>query len=82
FVVTGATSGIGRATTEQLARHGARVIMACRDRDLCVKERRDIVLGTGNKQIYCRQVDLSSYESIRNFVAKLTSGQFFPVISG
>lgn len=30
FIVTGATSGIGRSTCEELSKHNARIIMACR----------------------------------------------------
>ena len=35
FVVTGANSGIGLATSQQLAARGARVVMACRDKSKC-----------------------------------------------
>uniref|UniRef100_A0A8R1ISN8 GOLD domain-containing protein n=1 Tax=Caenorhabditis japonica TaxID=281687 RepID=A0A8R1ISN8_CAEJA len=51
YIVTGATSGIGQATVEELAKRNARVIMACRNREKCVQVRRDIVLNTRNKQV-------------------------------
>ncbi|KAK5974630.1 DeHydrogenases Short chain [Trichostrongylus colubriformis] len=76
YVVTGATSGIGKATVEELAKRNARVIMACRNREKCVQVRRDIVLNTRNKQVYCRQCDLEDFDNIRTFVQKLSKGKF------
>ncbi|CAJ0586042.1 unnamed protein product, partial [Mesorhabditis spiculigera] len=76
YIVTGATSGIGLETTRELAKRGARVVMACRNREKCVQVRRDVVLETRNKQVYCRQCDLEDFDSIRNFVAKLSKGKF------
>lgn len=76
YIVTGATSGIGQATAEELAKRNARVIMACRNREKCVQVRRDIVLNTRNKQVYCRQCDLEDFDSIRTFVQKLSKGKF------
>nr|CDJ84282.1 Short-chain dehydrogenase reductase SDR domain containing protein [Haemonchus contortus] len=76
YIVTGATSGIGQATVEELAKRNARVIMACRNREKCVQVRRDIVLNTRNKQVYCRQCDLEDFDNIRAFVQKLSKGKF------
>lgn len=76
YIVTGATSGIGQVTAEELAKRNARVIMACRNREKCVEVRRDIVLNTRNKQVYCRQCDLSDFDSVLSFVSKLSKGKF------
>ncbi|XP_012536020.1 retinol dehydrogenase 13 isoform X2 [Monomorium pharaonis] len=67
-IVTGANSGIGKETTQELARRNAKVIMACRDMEKCETERRNIVLETKNKYVYCRKCDLASQDSIRTFV--------------
>lgn len=67
-IVTGANTGIGRETAFALAKGKAKVIMACRDMDKCEMARADIVLQTGNKFVYCRECDLASQQSIRNFV--------------
>lgn len=48
--------------------------MACRNRDKCIEKRRDITLKTKNKQVYCRQLDLSNFDSIKNFVEKIEHG--------
>ncbi|KYM97530.1 Retinol dehydrogenase 13 [Cyphomyrmex costatus] len=69
-IVTGANSGIGKETVLELAKRNARVIMACRDMEKCEMERRNIVLDTKNKYVYCRKCDLASQESIRNFVTQ------------
>lgn len=74
YIVTGATSGLGKLTTEELAKRRARVIMACRDRNKCISVRRDIVLATKNKQIYCRRLDLEDFDSVERFVSKLSTG--------
>ncbi|KAI6189469.1 Oxidoreductase, short chain dehydrogenase/reductase family protein [Aphelenchoides bicaudatus] len=76
YIVTGATSGIGLKTTEELAKRHAMVIMACRNREKCIEKRRDVTLATKNKQIYCRQLDLSNFESIKSFVDKIDQEKF------
>lgn len=69
-IVTGANSGIGFETARELAKRGAHVYMACRNMKSCEKERKEIVLESMNKHVYCRECDLSSMQSIRNFVDK------------
>lgn len=68
IIVTGANTGIGKETVRTLAKHGAKVIMACRDMKKCEEARTEIVLESRNKYIYCRECDLASQKSIRNFV--------------
>lgn len=69
-IVTGANTGIGFETAHQLAKRGAHVYMACRNMKKCEEARREIVLGTKNQYVYCRECDLSSMESIKEFVKK------------
>lgn len=69
-IITGTTSGIGLETARALAKREAHVYMACRDMKKCEKVREEIVLESKNKHVYCRECDLSSLESIRNFVKK------------
>ncbi|XP_073997219.1 retinol dehydrogenase 13-like [Rhodnius prolixus] len=67
-IITGANTGIGKETARELAKRRAKVIMACRDMSRCEQARKEIVLETKNKYVYCRLCDLSSQESIRKFV--------------
>ncbi|XP_057333223.1 retinol dehydrogenase 13-like [Microplitis mediator] len=69
-IVTGANTGIGKEVTRDLAKREAKVIMACRDLFKCEKARKEIVLETKNKFVYCRQCNLASQSSIRAFVDK------------
>ncbi|XP_073950119.1 retinol dehydrogenase 13-like [Choristoneura fumiferana] len=67
-IITGANSGIGQASVWEFARRGAKVFMACRDMEKCEAARREIVLETNNKYVYCRPCDLASTASIVQFV--------------
>lgn len=72
-VVTGGNSGIGLIECRELVRHGARVILACRDESKG-NEARDRIgtdLGTGTAGIEVRRLDLASLDSIREFSAGL-----------
>ncbi|KAG7253143.1 hypothetical protein CRUP_013422 [Coryphaenoides rupestris] len=66
-IITGANTGIGKETTRDLARRGARVIMACRDLERAEEAREDILEDTGNEDIAIRKLDLSDTKSIRAF---------------
>lgn len=44
--------------------------MACRDMKKCEQIREDLILESKNKHVYCRECDLSSLDSVRNFVKK------------
>jgi len=75
-VITGASDGIGKETTRELAKRKAKVFMACRDLKKCEDVRKEIVLETANKYVYCRKCDLASQDSIRTFAAKFNHGEF------
>lgn len=72
-IITGATDGIGKETAKELAKRGAKIFMASRDMKKCEEIRKDFVLQTGNKFIYCRKCDLASQESIRQFASRFNS---------
>lgn len=69
-IVTGANTGIGKETVRELAKRGAKVYMACRDMTRCNKARDEIALETENTNIFCRQCDLASFESVKKFAAE------------
>ncbi|XP_055531095.1 retinol dehydrogenase 13-like [Wyeomyia smithii] len=74
-IVTGANTGIGKETAMFLARRGAHVYMACRDMTRCETARQEVVLETKNANVYCRQCDLSSLQSVRKFAEQFKQEQ-------
>jgi NAD(P)-dependent dehydrogenase (short-subunit alcohol dehydrogenase family) len=68
-LITGASSGLGYATSLELARRGARVIMACRSG--IPDKGEEIKRKSGSDLIEMVQVDLSDINSIRSMVEEL-----------
>ncbi|MFI9046381.1 oxidoreductase [Streptomyces sp. NPDC053427] len=70
-VVTGANSGIGYVTARELARHGARVVLACRNeaRGAAALERLRTEVPTAEAEF--RPLDLADLSSVRDFATGL-----------
>ncbi|KAJ8709843.1 hypothetical protein PYW08_009847 [Mythimna loreyi] len=66
-IVTGCTGGIGKETARELAKRGARVIMACRNLEAAEKVKAEIIDTTKNTKVIVKKLDLSSFASIREF---------------
>lgn len=66
FLVTGANSGIGKATALGLARLGGTVVIACRNATRGETARQDIVRDSGNSRVYLEIADLASEDSTRS----------------
>lgn len=68
-LITGAGRGIGRETARGLARAGARVVMTCTSMEKTLPVCEAIKKETGAGGIDLMQLDLASFESIRDFAA-------------
>lgn len=65
-IVTGSTSGIGKATAFGLARLGATVVMIARNPELGKQTKDEIIRETNNSNIDFLIADLASQQAIRN----------------
>ena len=74
-IVTGANSGIGKATATELARQNAYVVMICRNEDRGLKAKEDIIQQTGNTGVELMLADFSYQYEIRE-VAEQISNKF------
>jgi NAD(P)-dependent dehydrogenase (short-subunit alcohol dehydrogenase family) len=70
-VVTGATSGLGRAAATGLARLGARVVLVGRDRRKAEGTRVEIRAATGNGDLAVEVADLSLLSGVRGLAERL-----------
>jgi NAD(P)-dependent dehydrogenase (short-subunit alcohol dehydrogenase family) len=72
-VVTGGNSGLGLETTRQLARAGARVVLACRDTAKGEAARERIRADVPDGDIEVAALDLASLASVRDFAERIGS---------
>lgn len=68
-VVTGANSGIGLVTAQELARRGARVILACRSEARGKRAEEHIARQVPGADVQFRPLDLAALSSVREFAA-------------
>ncbi|RMF16948.1 MAG: SDR family NAD(P)-dependent oxidoreductase [Candidatus Dadabacteria bacterium] len=70
-IVTGANSGIGLETARELARKGARVILACRNADKAEAALAEIRATVPDANVEFEQLDLSRLDSVRAFAQRI-----------
>jgi dehydrogenase/reductase SDR family protein 13 len=72
FLITGANTGIGRATATELAGRGGRVVLACRSEEKTRPVIDDIVSTTGNSDVDFLALDLADLDSVRAAAAAVS----------
>lgn len=75
ILITGANTGIGKETALELAKRGGKIYMACRDLEKANKACDEIKDESGSKTVFVRELDLSSFKSIRNFTKKFVKAK-------
>jgi NAD(P)-dependent dehydrogenase (short-subunit alcohol dehydrogenase family) len=66
-IVTGANSGLGLSTARELARHGAKVVLACRNTDKGTQALGEISAAAPDAEVELAELDLSSLASVEAF---------------
>jgi NAD(P)-dependent dehydrogenase (short-subunit alcohol dehydrogenase family) len=64
-LVTGANTGLGKATAKALAARGDRVIFACRTEDKAREAMAEVAAATGSDQLEFLALDLADLEQVR-----------------
>ena len=72
-VLTGAGAGIGLETARELARHGATVILACRDLGQAGRAADQLRAGSGPASVRVVHLDLASLASVREAASEIRS---------
>jgi NAD(P)-dependent dehydrogenase (short-subunit alcohol dehydrogenase family) len=73
-VVTGANSGLGLVVARELARNGARVVLACRNLDKGEAARDRIEDAAPDAELELEQLDVASLDSVRGFAGRFRPG--------
>ena len=70
-IITGGNSGVGKETAIDLARRGAKVIIGCRDLKRAGIALNEIQHKTGSVDVHLKEIDLSSFSSIKKFAREI-----------
>src|SRR5947209_5412717 len=70
-VVTGANSGLGLVTARELARHGATVVIACRNTAKGDQAAAEIAERAPGASVSVQALDLADLASVREFAARV-----------
>ena len=70
-LVTGATDGLGRSVTLELASRGAKVLLQGRSRERCEAVLEEVRTETGDEGSRCYLADLSSLDAVRGLAGSV-----------
>lgn len=71
YIVTGATDSMGSVIARRIAKQGKPLVLASRDIAKAQRYCDKLKVETGNMDIQCLQLDLSSFALVNDFVARL-----------
>ena len=74
-IITGADTGLGKETAVELAKRGARVILACRDLNKALIASEEIKQVYAEANIVLEKLDLASLASIRSFADRVNKNE-------
>ncbi|XP_034390927.1 retinol dehydrogenase 11-like [Cyclopterus lumpus] len=74
-LITGGNTGIGKETAVDLAKRGARVLLACRDMDRANKAAEEVRKRSGNDNVIVKKVDLASLQSVRHLARDVLASE-------
>ncbi|XP_008430813.1 dehydrogenase/reductase SDR family member 12 [Poecilia reticulata] len=80
FMVTGANSGIGKATAQEIAKRGGTVHMVCRNKERAETAKGDIVAQSKNENIHVHIVDMSSARQVWEFAQSFSQNNKLHVL--
>ena len=72
-IITGANSGIGKATATNLAKLGYHIVMVCRNKERGNEARKDIIEASANDKVDLLIADFSSLESVKSVSEEIIS---------
>ncbi|KAK3543618.1 hypothetical protein QTP70_025013 [Hemibagrus guttatus] len=80
FIITGANSGIGKATALEIAKRGGTVHLVCRNKDRADEARTHIVEQSKNENVHVHIVDMSSPRALWEFAGSFTQSHSVNVL--
>lgn len=80
FMVTGANSGIGKATAQEIANRGGTVHMVCRNKGRGEAAKDDIVERSKNQNVHVHIVDMSSARQVWEFAQSFSQNNALHVL--
>uniref|UniRef100_A0A6Q2XUH4 Uncharacterized protein n=2 Tax=Esox lucius TaxID=8010 RepID=A0A6Q2XUH4_ESOLU len=67
FVITGANSGIGKATANEIAKRGGTIHLVCRNKERAEEAKKNIIELSKNQNVHVHIVDMSSARQVMEF---------------
>ncbi|XP_070770542.1 dehydrogenase/reductase SDR family member 12 isoform X2 [Enoplosus armatus] len=80
FMITGANSGIGKATAQEIANRGGTVHMVCRNKGRAEAAKDEIVERSKNQNVHIHVVDMSSARQVWDFAQNFSQSNTVHVL--
>ncbi|XP_029385893.1 dehydrogenase/reductase SDR family member 12 [Echeneis naucrates] len=80
FMITGANSGIGKATAQEIANRGGIVHLVCRNKGRADAAKDEIVVRSKNENVHVHIVDMSSAKQVWEFAQNFSQSNSLHVL--